>query len=131
MPPKGWRKPPQTEAQARGAGLSLLTRFFKKPAVPMEAELPAKKRGRPPKDETRGRKRGADGEASAVPSTREPCSVPVDPEPVETRLITTRVNWSQGEDAKRMQAAVEDWNNKTGEWLSLTPGMSLHMYEHP
>jgi hypothetical protein len=126
MPPKGWRKPPQTEAQARGAGLSLLSRFFKKPAVPMEAELPAKKRGRPPKDETRGRKRSGVDEASVVPWTREPCLV--DPEPVETQLVTARVNWSQGEDAKRLQGAVQDWDNKTGEWLSLTPAMSLHMY---
>ena len=50
------------------------------------------------------------------------------PEPVETRLVTTRVNWSQGEDAKRLQAAVADWDHKSGEWLSLTPSMSLHMY---
>ena len=127
MPPKGWRKPPQTVAQAQGAGISLLTRFFHKPAVPLEAELPMKKRGRPPKEETRGRKR-ADGEAFVL-STQESDSLPVDyPEPVETRLVTTRVNWSQGDDAKRLQAAVEDWDHKTGEWLSLTPSMSLHMY---
>ena len=124
MPPKGWRKPPQTVAQAQGAGLSLLTRFFHKPAVPLEAELPAKKRGRPPKEETRGRKR-AEGEAS----TQKPDVLFVDyPEPVETKLVTTRVNWSQGDGAKRLQAAVEDWDNKAGEWLSLTPSMSLHMY---
>ena len=127
MPPKGWRKPPQTVAQAQGAGISLLTRFFHKPAVPLEAELPMKKRDRPPKEETRGRKR-ADGEAFVL-STQEYDSLPVDyPEPVETRLVTTRVNWSQGDDAERLQAAVEDWDHKTGEWLSLTPSMSLHMY---
>ena len=83
MPPKGWRKPPQTVAQAQGAGLSLLTRFFHKPAVPLEAELPAKKRGRPPKEETRGRKR-AEGEAS----TQKPDVLFVDyPEPVARQLV--------------------------------------------
>ena len=124
MPPKGCRKPPQTEGQAQSAGLSLLTSFFKKPAGPREAELPAKKRGRPSKEETRGRKR----EATFLP-TQESAVLPVDhPEPVKTRLVTTRVNWSQGEDAKRLQAAVADWDHKSGEWLSLTPSMSLHMY---
>lgn len=111
MPPKGCRKPPQTEGQAQSAGLSLLTSFFKKPAGPREAELPAKKRGRPSKEETRGRK----GEATFLP-TQESAVLPVDhPEPVETRLVTTRVNWSQGEDAKRLQAAVADWDHKSGE----------------
>lgn len=118
MPPKGWRKAPQTEAAALGAGLSLISSFFTKPAVPSDAELPAKKRGRPRKEETRGRKRGADGEAAAsvTSSTRQPRFIPdetVVDEPSQARL--TRTNWAEGSNAALLKAAVEDWDNKTGE----------------
>ena len=48
--------------------------------------------------------------------------------PPERRQGTTHTDWSKPENLERLTVAVDDWLNRTGEWLSLTPGMSLHMY---
>ena len=150
MPPKGSKKSPLSAEQAKASGLSLMTRFFTPPAAQLLPEcevlpdsmIPLKKRGRPQKAETRGRpsiNAATPPGASIVVNVLElsvmsasfdtpPADHGCTPPEVKETQRTKHTDWSKPEHLERLTIAVDDWLNKTGEWLSLTPGMSLHMY---
>ena len=49
----------------------------------------------------------------------------------EKEWKTTRINWSKGEDAKRMSVAVEDWLEKKGKTVDDNEEMiPLKSYNH-
>ena len=67
------------------------------------------------------KKRGVVAAPAAVPVCAKPANlvttkVPTQPTDV---VIAKRVNYSRGEPAERMEAAVRDWLGKTGTYLEL------------
>jgi len=130
MPPKGSTKTPPS---AKGAGLTLISSFFRWPAEQRpDADIPAKKRGRPKAPLPRSGRpaqaglQATDSSSPAVTSStrHSGSSTPAAPDGA-VRAITAvhaervkkkRINWSAPEKIDRLRAAVEDWDNKGGEW---------------
>lgn len=144
MPPKGSTKVSANPDDAVASGLSLISSFFQRPAVRRaDADIPLKKRGRPPAPAPRpGRPAQAGAQTASTGATSASRSSSRDPSEhgsthryqvpkagaVAERIKLKRLNWALPENIERLKAAVHDWHNKTGEWLSLTPDMSFHMY---
>ena len=141
MPPKGWRKAPVTEAEARADRNGSICSFFSRvSAPPLDAALPVKKRGRPPKaTTTRGQKAHPNGpeEITASPvggESVEPAAsasgmptAAAQEEPAPKPKVP-RTNWSKAANLARLTKALDDWRNKTGSLLSDMPEMSLHSF---
>ena len=144
MPPKGSKKLPMTPAQAEAAGLSArpITSFFSAPSAPRpDAQIPLKKRGRPAKSH-RGRPSGGGRPSGASSADPQNAEAPV--RQIEVYAATLEVeggegasrmerasqhtDWSAPEKLAELRVIVDDWFEKTGEWLSLTPTMSFTLY---
>ena len=46
---------------------------------------------------------------------------------VKVKAIETRTNWSKGDDKKRMDLAIGDWLEKTGDALNASGNKIIHM----
>ena len=99
-----------------------------------DAEIPLKKRGRPKAFVPRPG-RPAQLHAPTDCPTASVSSTPAPPDdggsverPEAKRPKEKRTDWSAPENVARLRDAVDNWDNKTGEWLSLNRDMSFCMY---
>ena len=144
MPPKGSTKTPPSAKDATASGLTLISSFFGRPAERRpDADIPAKKRGRPSAPPPRSGRPAQTGllstdaaspavtssphAVSFTPAASDAGTMEAVPVPAE-RVKLKRINWSAPEHMDRLRKAVEDWDDKAGEWLSLNPNMSFHLY---
>ena len=154
MPPLNWRKVALTEEAAAAAAIQPITSFFTRLPKPP----PANPGGRPQKNKTnRGRPLGATGAGRSAPPEEEEQDDDDDddedkgeadeededdetqaqaqgqalaqaPEVGRTTQAQKRVNWNLPESKDRLQKALRDWDEKTGEHLTSEPGLSIRKY---
>ena len=125
-------KPPVPDEKTR-----FINNFFPKlpppPRVGRPAVLPPKKRGRPPAESSKTQRPAAS--SSPPPATSEPGAASSSSSILGKRAAATlvgtklkRTNWSTGEHLERLTKAVENWDAKTGEFLTQDPTLSLIKY---